>query len=307
LPTVANTAAIARDADRVAILVNPKSGQADALPGAERLAVHLRAEGFQAELFTDLAAATTQANQWHAQGHLRALVGVGGDGTAAELVNRTPQGLPITLLPAGNSNLLARHFRLSKDPKALCHTISQGAVARVDAGTANGRLFLVVASCGFDAEVVRQVHAGRKGHVSDWSYFKPILHAIGSYEFPEIRVHWYADEQADADLAARWVFAFNLPRYGGEFQIAPQADGSDGLLDVCCLGRGHFWSGLGYAAAILLGQHHRLPSCTMRRVRRLRITSDAAVPYQLDGDPGGLLPLEIEVLPGRITLVVPRK
>jgi diacylglycerol kinase (ATP) len=37
----------------------------------------------------------------------------------------------------------------------------------------------------------------------------------------------------------------------------------------------------------------------------VRIESDVPVPYQLDGDPGGYLPLEIEVLPNRLTLIVP--
>ncbi len=41
--------------------------------------------------------------------------------------------------------------------------------------------------------------------------------------------------------------------------------------------------------------------------RRVRIESDRPVRYQLDGDPGGMLPLDIEVLPGRLTLVVPAK
>jgi diacylglycerol kinase family enzyme len=35
------------------------------------------------------------------------------------------------------------------------------------------------------------------------------------------------------------------------------------------------------------------------------VDSEEEVPYQLDGDPGGVLPLEIEALPGRLTLVVP--
>ena len=38
---------------------------------------------------------------------------------------------------------------------------------------------------------------------------------------------------------------------------------------------------------------------------RVRIESKEPVHYQLDGDPGGMLPLEIEVLPARITLVHP--
>jgi diacylglycerol kinase (ATP) len=126
-----------------------------------------------------------------------------------------------------------------------------------------------------------------------------------SYQFPEIRVYCEDDGETGVQLSARWLFVFNLPCYGGGFRIAPHADGSDGLLDMCSLRRGHFWPGLAYAAAMLLRQHQRLADWTTRRVRRLRITSDGQVPYQLDGDPGGLLPLDIQVLPGRLTLVVP--
>ena len=175
---------MSRDANRVAILINPKAGPRAARPWADGLADRLRKQGFQTDLFTDLAAATLQANQWHAEGCLRTLVGAGGDGTAAELVNRTVEGVPITLLPAGNSNLLARYFHLSKDPEMLCRTIAEGITARVDAGRANGRIFLLMAGCGFDAEVVHRVHARRTGHINITTYFKPVAEAICSYAFP---------------------------------------------------------------------------------------------------------------------------
>ncbi len=150
-----------RDANRVAVLLNPKAGSRAAEPRAERLAELLRKQGFQTELFTDLAAAAAEANRWHAEGRLRAMVGVGGDGTAGELLNRTDAGVPLSFLPAGNLNLLATYFRLSKDPEILCRTIAQGLLARIDAGEANGRLFLLMASCGFDAEVVQRLHERR--------------------------------------------------------------------------------------------------------------------------------------------------
>jgi diacylglycerol kinase family enzyme len=101
------------------------------------------------------------------------------------------------------------------------------------------------------------------------------------------------------------LFGFNLPCYGGGLRIAPQACGSDGLLDLCAFRRGGVWHGLRYAGAVLLGRHQKMTDWTMGRVRRLRITSAASVPYQLDGDPAGFLPVEVEVLPGRLTLVVP--
>ena len=302
-----NSATIPPEADCVAILVNPKAGPASAQPWANRLAKSLKQRGFTVEVFIDLSLATTQANRWHAEGRLRALVGAGGDGTAAELVNRTIEGVPITLLPMGTSNLLARYFHLAKDPESLSQTIAEGATIRMDAGRANGRIFLLMASCGFDAEVVRKVHEQRQGHIGFGSYVKPVLQAFGSYHFPEIRVQW--DDANLPPLAARWLFAFNLPCYGGgpaEFKIAPNADGFDGLLDVCGLRNGTWWSGIKYIAAISLRLHHRLPDWTLRRVRRLHITSEENVPYQLDGDPGGFLPLEIETLPGRVTLLVPK-
>lgn len=305
LPNVVSTAVIPRNADRVAILVNPKAGPKAAGPWADRLADQLRKQGFKTELFTDLALATAQANQWHAEGCLRTLVGAGGDGTAAELFNRTDDGVPITLLPAGNSNLLARYLHLTRDPEILCRAISEGIIARVDAGRANGRIFLLMASCGFDAEVVHRVHSRRTGHITHRTYLKPVSEAIWSYKFPEIQVHCETEGQPTRQLSARWLFVFNLPCYGGGFQIAPHSDGSDGLLDVCSLRHGTLWHGLKYVAAILLRQHHRLADWDTQRVHRLRITSDVEVPYQLDGDPGGFLPLDIEVLPGRLTLVVP--
>ncbi len=295
--------------NRVVIAVNPKAGARSAQSRVDRLAELLRDNGFAAEVLTELDEVADRANRWYDQGRLRALVAVGGDGTAAELVNRTAAGLPLTLLPSGNENLLARYLNLGRTPEVVCRTIADGTLLRLDAGKANGRIFLLMVGCGFDAEVVRRVHDRRTGHIRSRHYFKPILQSIRSYEYPQLRVYW-DDEDANAaeipsPLVVRWLFAFNLPCYGGGLRLAPQADGRDGLLDVCAFRRGSLWHSLRYAGGVLLGRHQRMADCTTRRVRRLRITAETEVPYQLDGDPGGLLPLDVEVLPGRLTMVVP--
>lgn len=306
MPPVVSSVAIPREADRVAILINPVAGPRSALPNAEHLAGLLNQSGFHAELFSEPQLAAEQANRWHAEGRLRALVGVGGDGTAADLLNRAAEGVPLSFLAAGNSNLLARYFRLSEDPVWVARTLVDGLVVRVDAGEANGRLFAIMFSCGFDAEVVRRVHQGRHGHISLLSYIQPMLKTIGDYEFPEIYVHLEEGEGAPASLGVRWLFVFNLPCYGGGFRLAPQAVGADGQLDLCGLRRGHLVPSLWYLMNIICGRHQSLSDCTIRRVRKLRISADAEIPYQLDGDPGGCLPVEVRILPGRLTLVVPR-
>jgi diacylglycerol kinase family enzyme len=298
--------------DHVLILVNPKAGAKSALARVDRLAKLAGQRGFQVEVLADLGQAAGLANQWHTAGRLRALVGVGGDGTAAELVNRTAVGVPLTLLPAGNENLLARYLGLAGTPEACCQTLAEAHVVRLDAARAGDRIFLLMASCGLDAEVVRRVHARRSGHVRRRSYFKPILDSIRSYQYPEVQMcrnEAPAGESPrwSAPVAVRWVFAFNVPRYGGGLRIAPQADPADGLLDICTFRCGGLWRSLCYTAAVLAGQHRHLADCRLERAARLRITSANPVPYQLDGDPGGFLPVELEVLPQRMTLLVPSR
>jgi len=291
------------EADSIVVSVNPKAGSRSSQSRVERLVELLDQHGFQVETFTDLDRVGERANQLHDQRRLRALVAVGGDGTAAELVNRTQNGLPLTLLPSGNENLLARYLNIGKSPEDVCRTIAAGHLLRIDAGKANGRVFLLMIGCGFDAEVVRRVHSRRAGHIRSRDYFKPIIESIRSYRYPELRVSW--EEGQSPEEVVRWLFAFNLPCYGGGMKFAPQADGTDGLLDVCAFRHGSLLAGMRYAAAVFLRRHHRLADCTMARVRRLRITADEEVPYQLDGDPGGVLPVDVETVPRRLTMVVP--
>ncbi len=187
-------------------------------------------------------------------------------------------------------------------------------------------------SCGFDAEVVRRLHESRRGHINHWSYLKPIWDTIRSYEYPEIRVHcehhdgsparaeselngrWNSTAErstaigeaavlAHESLFARFAFVFNVPRYAMGFQFVPEASGDDGLLDVCAFERGSFAHGLWYLANVICGRHPNISSCLMRQTRRVRIESDRPVPYNLDGDPGGFLPVDVEIVPERLTLL----
>lgn len=299
--------------DHVLISVNPKAGRRSVNSRVERLAGCLRDAGFQVEAKTDLAEVTTQANDLHRQGRLRVLVGAGGDGTAAELTNRTEPGVPISLLAAGTANLLAKHFRLSGKPEKLCQTIATGRLREVDAGRANGRLFLVMIGCGFDADVVRQVHEHREtcsrrgGHIGYTSYFKPVWASVRSYRYPEIQV--YCGEsggEMSEPLAVHWAFASNLPRYGWGIPLAPKAQSEDGQLDLCTYGGNSLWRGMGFAAAAQFGGWHVwLRNCRMLQTAKVRFASEGTVAYQLDGDPGGVLPVDVEVLPKRLTLLVP--
>ena len=118
------------------------------------------------------------ARRLHASGRLRVAIAAGGDGTVAELVNRTEPGTPISVYPLGTANLLATYLGITADPREMTRVVSDGATIQLDAGRANGRLFLLMVGCGFDADVVERLHRHRNGHIHYWSYAKPILESI---------------------------------------------------------------------------------------------------------------------------------
>ena len=324
-------------ADHVLISLNPKAGRSDPARRAERLRVALIRFGYTVELLTDLKTVADKANGLVQAGRLRALVGVGGDGTAAELVNRTVSGCPVTLLPAGTANLLAKEFHLPKDPEKLAEMIRAGSAVTLDAGryrvlnesgqTGRNRLFLVLVSIGVDAWIVQRVdqrretsyRAGTKrgGHIGYLSYIKPIFEAIFSYPYApmSIEIEGGTPRRLSGGEAvgvrrerAKWAFVCNIPRYG--FGAAPVIDccPDDRLLDICLFRRGGFFPSIFSVALALCGGLHRFcPSVRLGSARVLRVAAERGdkIPFEADGDPAGFLPVEIETVPARVTLIVP--
>ena len=287
---------------------------------AEELCACLQQKGFTVELLTNLDEVTEKANALHAAGTLRVLIGVGGDGTAATLVNRTKPGTPVTLLSAGTANLLAKHYRLPSRPAQLADMIETGVVRTFDAGLARfgntERLFLVMVSCGIDAHVVGGVHAHREeryrqghargAHISYFSYVKPLLTSMLRYTFPKITVECL-DEPNVVLSDVRWVFIFNINRYAWGLPLAPFAKENDGKLDhVLFRGRTVFHGIIYTALAQCFSLHRFLPTARLGQQTRYRLTTEGQVPFQLDGDPVGELPLEIEIVPNRFTFFVPK-
>jgi diacylglycerol kinase (ATP) len=305
-------------ARRVLILANPTAGARANAARVERLCELLGRSGLLVETVSALDE-LTRAVGAAGDPSIRAVVAAGGDGTVTAVLNATPPETPIAVLPLGTENLLAKYLEYPLDVGDLAHTIVHGASVAIDAGDVNGRLFLLMVGCGFDAHVVRQVHLARRGHIRHATYVKPILQSIRRYQYPQMRVAWEPpavvanacgprDAERTSALAAtwqaRWVFVVNIPRYAGGLQLLPEARGDDGLLDACLLQRGSLMHGLRYLAGILRGTHQAWPDCRRLTTARIRIEADGEVPYQLDGDPGGVLPVEIAIVPGRLRALV---
>jgi diacylglycerol kinase family enzyme len=268
----------------------------------------LSQSGYIVKMTTDLdelrglSLEATQANA------LRAVISLGGDGTASIVRNHVPLDIPLVAVPMGTENLLGRYLNQTSAPADVCHTIDEGVSIEFDIGRAGSKYFLVMFSAGFDAEVIRSLHANRRGNITRRAYFLPTLRAISSYEFPPMQLYWDGAGAAGAEpRACRWLFAFNLPLYAMGLPIAPEAVATDGLLDVCTFERGTVWNVARYAWHVMRRGHMSLSDAALTRSQRVRLeaTDGREVAYQLDGDYAGTLPVDVEVLPGQLRLMVP--
>ena len=76
-------------------------------------------------------------------------------------------------------------------------------------------------------------------------------------------------------------------------------------MDVIVFERGSIVSGLRYVAGIWTGRHLNAKDVKRFRGTRIRVESRKPVSYQLDGDFGGQLPIEITTLPAAVPLLIP--
>ncbi len=188
--------------DHVLIVSNPNAGSRSRADAVDELASCVRREGLAVDLVTDLDSLGTLVDHYRQAGRLRAVVAAGGDGTVAEAVNRTAPGTPVTVFPLGTANLLAGYFGIQRDAPRMAAMLRSGHLVQLDAGQANGRVFLLMAGCGFDADVVHRLHRRRQGrHISYWSWAGPIWQSIRDYRYPNLRVSCQSHGEAAVEVA----------------------------------------------------------------------------------------------------------
>jgi diacylglycerol kinase (ATP) len=286
------------DRGRVLILANPRAGSASSASAVDSLVRRLRWFGLEPKVCRhpqELEKAAVDCSG------LRCVVAAGGDGTVLEVLRRVPD-VPITILPLGTENVLARHFGLNRGARAVAGVIAAGRTITIDLGRVNGRTFALMASAGIDAEIVHRLHASRRGHITHFSYGVPLVRTFRDYAFPPIEI-----EVMDSGERLRGVLAlvFNVPRYGLGLPLAPHGRANDGLLDLYLFEKPGLVALAKYAVAVLRGGYSERPDVYHRQAKGYRLRSALPVPVQTDGDPHGHLPITLEVVPRALSLVVP--
>ena len=288
----------------IGIIVNPFSGgpKAPLPPGAARLAA-VRAMADRVGGPIEVVAteghghAAELARECVARGWSRVVV-CGGDGTVNEAAGPLiGTDVVLGIVPSGSGDGLARGLGLRRPVEpALAAAIKEPA-GPIDVGYLGDRHFLNIAGIGFDAAVADVFNRrSKRGH---GGYLRDSLLGVWSYKSRSYQVE-VDGERFDGP---RFVIAFaNCREYGNGLVLVPNADSSDGLLDMVMVAGGspvrQFW------------RARRLtwrPLAPAEGVRRARISSASIsgehLQCHVDGQPFEVSGrLEVRVKPGAISI-----
>ncbi|MCX8155104.1 MAG: diacylglycerol kinase family lipid kinase [Verrucomicrobiae bacterium] len=292
---------------RYYLLVNPVSGNRSALETAQRVQQLLRETGHAAELETTTSRgdAERRARAAVAAG-CDAVVVCGGDGTlqeAATALAGTP--VPLGILPRGRCNDFARALGLIRHdaPERLAQIIMAGRTRAVDLGCVGARVFLTVATLGFDSEASRFVETRRLWLRGTAAYLYAVLRVLSYYNFPVVRLRGDFGQYEGRILL---VATANSPSYGGAMMIAPGAVPDDGRFHLTLVEQVSRLTVVRMLPRVMQGTHLTHP--------RVRVLTSSWVEYETpsaplwvcaDGESLCQTPCRFEVRPQALRVLTP--
>ncbi len=224
--------------------------------------------------------------------------GLAGSGLAGS-------GLPLALLPLGTANVLATEIGLDMAPDSLAETILHGTPVDVCLGRIRGadgteRLFTTMAGAGADAHAVASVDLVGKKLLGTGAYYAEMARQLQVFPFPNYRI---TVEGARYDAAS--VVVSNGRYYAGQYVLAPKANLVEPSFQVCLFERGGRLAALRYVMAMQMDRLADEPDYRIVTGRKVRVEGPEGDPVQADGDIVAALPVDIEIVPGALRLLMP--
>jgi YegS/Rv2252/BmrU family lipid kinase len=303
---------------KTCLIVNPHSGPVAFKKQLRKAQDHLLKKGCELRRFDTTAKGdgTRLARQAALDG-FEVVVAVGGDGTLNEVCNGlVGTDVALGVLPAGTGNVFAADVgipiwtTLSSDAVLkAAEIIVSGRRHRVDLGhvrleDGTTRHFLMWCGIGLDAAITQSKSASpvpRPLNYATWVISGVIVASdfMGTPATLEI-------DQGEMRERILMAVASNGQLYGRVWRLAPEAKMDDGLLDVAVMA-GHRWpSTIKHVFGLTFKKNVGDPDFNIYRTRHLSLTSKLPLPVHVDAEFIGKTPLEIDIVPKALTVILPQ-
>jgi diacylglycerol kinase (ATP) len=303
-----------REISKVTALTNPHSGHGAAVQASQHAMARLQHRGVEViEIVGENAEDARYLLAAAVEKGTDAVVVTGGDGVISNALQvLAGTDVPLGIIPAGTGNDHAREFGIpTKDPDAAADVIIDGWTETIDLGRIQcggggdrwEKWFGTVAATGFDSLVTDRANRMTWPH-GRLRYYVAMLAELSQLRLLPFRLVLDGAQEIETDLT---LTAFgNTRSYGGGLQICPNADPSDGLLDITMVSAGTRTKLVRFFPTAMKGTHIELDEVTTARAKTIHVECPGINVYA-DGDFACLLPAEISAVPAALQILRPNR
>lgn len=292
------------------LVINPRSGGGRAGRLLPKVAEHLKLKLPATQLSIIESTSWEDARELVRGAAQAALPGdvvavMGGDGMAHLGVNGCAHtAATLAIIPAGTGNDFARALGIV-DVAGSLETIVAGRnrildLIKVENATVGQRYVGAVVSCGYDARVNRATNDIRL-RLGALSYGYIALRELLNFSPSTFRLGLTGSHR---QLRAMLVAVCNTGIYGGGMRISPEADPTDGLLDLTIISPVSRTTLLRLLPSLYSGKFLSHPAVELIKTEAIELSGDDDLFLMGDGEELGPLPARLSCAVGALRVLV---
>jgi len=297
---------IAQEKARVFVVLNPMAGSANAADVRQALEKHL-GELIQTDIYETTGhedvVAIVRAELTNSPS---VVVAAGGDGTISDVAEALiGADVRLGIIPVGTANIFARELGIPLDLEDACALLdSQPNTTSIDAMKVGDQYFVLQIGIGIDSLMIRDTDRQSKRRFGRAAYLWTAFTRLIGYQ--PVRFTIVADGKRVRPRASQVLIANGGVLGAPPFRWGPNIRPDDGKIDVCIVGARTALDYMGLIWHTIVGQQRRDRNVRyLTAERSIAISADQPLPIQADGEIIGDTPIQIEVVPDALKVIVP--
>jgi diacylglycerol kinase (ATP) len=235
------------------------------------------------------------------------IVAAGGDGTVSAVIDGlVGSSIPLGIIPSGTENLLARDLILPLEIEKAVELIAGAHKFRkIDAMRIGKRAYILNVSLGISASVISGTAPKNKSRFGRIAYVGTGILKIFTFR------NRYLVVTIDGKVHTVRALEASVSNCGLLSKVlypkGPDVSIDDGHLDVYIMSLKTLLDYPRYLLEMITGRPSKHLSHFINSEKSVSIRSKVPLPVQADGDIIGTTPIEVELLAGEVTVLVPEK
>ncbi|WP_062352775.1 diacylglycerol kinase [Bacillus kwashiorkori] len=288
------------------IIYNPTSGREIFRKHLPDVLEKLERAGYETSCHATTGAGdATKAAKIAVERRYDIVVAAGGDGTLNEVVNGLAEQEyrpKLGIIPTGTTNDFARALHIPRDILTATDIIVNNETVPIDLGRMNDKYFINIAGGGRITELTYEVPSKLKTMLGQLAYYLKGIEMLPSIKSSNLRIE-YDGKFFEGDAM---MFLIGLTNSVGGFEkLAPDASINDGYFSLLILKKVNLADFIRIATLAIRGEHINDPLVIYTKASYVKVTSPEEVLINLDGELGGVAPVEFKNLYRHLEVFAP--